>query len=190
MANLEESRVEGGRPAVAAPFVFYSSLHGRPVVDATGVPIGRLSDLAVAVADVFPAATALLVRRGRLESFSLTARWRDVDAIDGGAIRLKVGVDGLVPGRWAPPEKSFWVGQFSWCYVQPLGRGGNGDALQLRITRKDLQELHPAELSSACASRSMRWCCCSPTSATRWPSSPASRPASASISPRTALGRT
>jgi len=43
MANLEESRAEGRHPAVAAPFVFYSSLHGRLVVDATGAPVGRLS---------------------------------------------------------------------------------------------------------------------------------------------------
>src|SRR5438552_3464978 len=59
----------------------------------------------------FPAATALLTRRGRVESFRLTARWRDVESLEPAAVRLRVPVERLVPGRRLPSEPSFWVGQ-------------------------------------------------------------------------------
>ncbi|HLK10013.1 MAG TPA: CBS domain-containing protein [Candidatus Binatia bacterium] len=88
--------------------MFYSRLHGRTVVDAAGLAVGRLDDLAVNVADTFPPVTALVVRRGRLEPFPLTARWRDVAAVDG-VVRLAVPVGRLVPGRALQSEHEFWV---------------------------------------------------------------------------------
>ena len=93
------------------PFLFYSALHGRPVRDPDGNVVGRLDDLAVTLTETFPAATALLVRRGRVESFRLTARWRDVESVDLAAVRLRVPDERLVPGRRLPSEPSFWVGQ-------------------------------------------------------------------------------
>ena len=216
MDHLDPSRPEGAQSIPAASFVFYSSLHGRPVVDASGTVIGRLDDLAVTLADAFPATGALAIRRGRLESFTLTARWRDVESIEPAAIRLRVTVDRLIPGRWLPGEQSLWVTQvlldrqivdtagakvvrvndlhflriatgdlhlvhvdvgfrglvrrlgwgdaidavvrrvapqagyladerlIAWRYVQPLH---SGDALQLSVTRRELGELHPAELA-------------------------------------------
>ncbi len=218
MANHDEPRLEVMR-AATAPFLFYSAIHGRLVADAAGAPVGRLADVAVALAETFPAATALLVRRGRLEPFPLTVRWRDVDAIDGPTIRLRVTVDRLTPGRSVLDGQAFWVGQvlldrqivdtsgakvvrvndlhflrvatgdlhlvhvdvgfrglvrrlgwhdaidaavrrvapnaaylagerlISWRYVQPLTQSGTGDALQLTVTRRELRELHPAELA-------------------------------------------
>src|SRR2546427_12956531 len=94
-----------------APFLFYSALHGRPVLDPDGDTVGRLDDLAVTLTETFPAATALLVRRGRVESFRLTARWRDVESVDLAAVRLRVPDERLVPGRRLQSEPSFWVGQ-------------------------------------------------------------------------------
>jgi len=112
MASHGGPHPEGARTAaLPAPFVFYSALHRRPVVDASGTPIGRLDDLAVTLAETFPAVTALVVRRGRVESFPLTARWRDVEPIDGSAIRLRVPVERLVPGRTVLPQNTFWVSQ-------------------------------------------------------------------------------
>src|SRR5437762_2965927 len=93
------------------PFLFYSALHGRPVLDPDGNLVGRFDDLAVTLTETFPAATALLIRRGRVESFRLTARWRDVESVDLAAVRLRVPVERLVPGRRLPSEPSFWVGQ-------------------------------------------------------------------------------
>src|SRR5439155_10652 len=93
------------------PFLFYSGLYGRPVLDPDGNAVGRLDDLAVTLAETFPAVTALLIRRGRVESFRLTARWRDVESVDPTAVRLRVPVERLVPGRRLPSEPSFWVGQ-------------------------------------------------------------------------------
>ena len=93
------------------PFLFYSALHGRPVRDPDGNVVGRLDDLAVTLTETFPAATALLVRRGRVEPFRLTARWRDVESVDLAAVRLRVPDERLVPGRRLPSEPSFWVGQ-------------------------------------------------------------------------------
>src|SRR3989442_938806 len=93
------------------PFLFYSALHGRPVLDPDGNLVGRFDDLAVTLTETFPAATALLIRRGRVESFRLTARWRDVESVNLAAVRLRVPVERLVPGRRLPSEPSFWVGQ-------------------------------------------------------------------------------
>jgi len=112
MANHTETPTEGTRKlADAAPFVFYSSLHARPVVDAAGTVVGYLDDLAVSVAEMLPSVTALAIRRGRIEPLPLTARWRDVESMDGPAIRLRGPVARLVPGRRLPSEPSFWVGQ-------------------------------------------------------------------------------
>jgi CBS domain-containing protein/sporulation protein YlmC with PRC-barrel domain len=202
-----------------AAFIFYSTLHGRPVLDAAGTQVGRLDDLSVSLADAFPAVTALVIRRGRFEPFSLTARWRDVESVDASAIRLRVPVERLAPGRATPGDQEFWVGQvlldrqivdtsgakvvrvndlhflrvasgelhlvhvdvgfrglvrrlgwadaldgtvrrvapqarylsndrlISWRYVQPLTIAGSGDAVQLKVTRKELGELHPSELA-------------------------------------------
>jgi CBS domain-containing protein/sporulation protein YlmC with PRC-barrel domain len=112
MANHDAPRLEGARPAAAsAPFVFYSALYRRLVVDVSGRPVGRLDDLAVTLGETYPPAAALLIRRGWVESFRLTARWRDVESIDGPAIRLRVPVEGLVPGRFAPSDHTYWVGE-------------------------------------------------------------------------------
>src|SRR5579885_790122 len=109
MANQAEAHAPGTQPARGeGPFVFYSWLHGRPVVDAAGQVVGRLDDLAVNMAETFPPVTALVVRRGRLEPFPLTARWRDVAAIDG-VVRLGVPVGRLVPGRALQAEGEHWV---------------------------------------------------------------------------------
>src|SRR3989442_14828003 len=93
------------------PFLFYSAIHGRPVLDPDGGTVGRLDDLAVTLTEAFPAAAALPGRRGRGEAFRLTARWRAVESADASAIRLRVPVERLVPGRRLPSEPSFWVGQ-------------------------------------------------------------------------------
>ena len=112
MANQVEADEHGAQtPGGAAPFVFYSALHRCPVFDLAGTAIGRLDDLAVTVAETYPAATALVVRRGRLEPFPLTVRWRDVESVDPTGIRLRVPVERLVPGRRLPSEPSFWVRQ-------------------------------------------------------------------------------
>jgi magnesium transporter len=208
---------------VAAPpgarFVFFSALHGLPVVDATGTTVGRLDDAAVELTEGFPPIAALAARRGRIESFPVTARWRDVDRIGDTEIRLRVPVERLVPGRWLPTERAFWVGDalldrqivdtggakvvrvndvhflqvptgdlhlvhvdvgirglvrrlgwsgaidgvvrrlapharyldterlISWRYVQPLAPDLTGHALQLTVARRQLGQLHPAQLA-------------------------------------------
>jgi len=218
MANHDAPCPAGTRTA-PTPFVFYSALYGRLVEDAAGAPVGRLADVAVALTESFPSATALVVRRGRVESFPLTARWRDVASLDGPTIRLRVSVDRLVPGRRLLDGHEVWVGQvlldrqivdtsgakvvrvndlhflhvttgdlhlvhvdvgfrglvrrlgwsgtvdaavrrvaprarfltnerlISWRYVQPLTLTGTGEHLQLTVARKELRELHPAELA-------------------------------------------
>src|SRR5579875_2260326 len=94
MANQAEGHLPGAQPARGeGPFVFYSWLHGRPVVDAAGQVVGRLDDLAVNMAETFP---------------PVTARWRDVAAIDG-VVRLGVPVGRLVPGRALQSEHEHWV---------------------------------------------------------------------------------
>ena len=65
----------------------------------------------VSIAFTLIAIISLVAHRGRFEPFPLTARWRDVDAIDDETIHLRVRVDGLIPGRVNPGEQEFWVGQ-------------------------------------------------------------------------------
>jgi magnesium transporter len=103
----------GGLPTAlaAAPFVFFSALHRRLIVDPSGRPVGRIDDLAINLADTFPAVTALVIQRGWVERFALTARWRDVESLDGSTVRLRVPVGRLVPGRTTQSDHEVWVGQ-------------------------------------------------------------------------------
>jgi flagellar motility protein MotE (MotC chaperone)/sporulation protein YlmC with PRC-barrel domain len=84
-------------------FLFFSSLLQKPVVDADGTEVGRLSDLAVSVAYMFPPVVAFVVQRGRWEPFALTGRWADVVEISGPAIRLGVGIRNLTPSKLDTP---------------------------------------------------------------------------------------
>ncbi|HVO26854.1 MAG TPA: CBS domain-containing protein [Candidatus Margulisiibacteriota bacterium] len=84
-------------------FVFFSTLLDKPVHDANGILVGRLSDLAVSVAYMFPPVVAFVVQRGRWEKFALTGRWSDVADIGGTAIRLTVGIQALTPSKMDNP---------------------------------------------------------------------------------------
>jgi len=84
-------------------FVFFSSLLSKPVCDSQGAPVGRLTDLAVSVAYMFPPVVGFVVQRGRLEPFPLTGRWSDVVDIDGPAIRLGVPIYALKPSKIDAP---------------------------------------------------------------------------------------
>jgi CBS domain-containing protein/sporulation protein YlmC with PRC-barrel domain len=84
-------------------FVFFSSLLKKPVCDSQGTPVGRLTDLAVSVAHMFPPVVGFVVQRGRLEPFPLTGRWSDVVDIEGPAIRLGVPIYALRPSKIDAP---------------------------------------------------------------------------------------
>jgi magnesium transporter len=84
-------------------FVFFSSLLNKPVCDSQGALVGRLKDLAVSVAYMFPPVVGFVVQRGRLEPFPLTGRWSDVIDIDGPAIRLGVPISALKPSKIDAP---------------------------------------------------------------------------------------
>src|SRR5512143_3547299 len=91
-----------GSPLIAETqhsFVFFSTLLDKPVHDANGVFVGRLNDLAVSVAYMFPPVVAFVVQRGRWEKFALTGRWSDVAEIGGMGIRLSVGIQALTPAK-------------------------------------------------------------------------------------------
>lgn len=80
-------------------FLFFSSLLDKPVHDANGAFVGRLSDLAISVASMFPPVVGFVVQRGRWERFPLTGRWSDVVDIEGPTIRLAVGIEALKPSK-------------------------------------------------------------------------------------------
>lgn len=84
-------------------FLFFTSILDKPVYDAQGVLVGRLSDLAVSVAYMFPPVVAFVVQRGRWEPFALTGRWNDVADISGPSIRLAVGIQSLTPSKIDTP---------------------------------------------------------------------------------------
>jgi len=84
-------------------FLFLSTLIGKPVVDAHGLVVGHLTDLAVSVAHLFPPVVAFVVQRGRFEPFPLTGRMRDVTDLTGAVIRLGVGIHALTPSKLDTP---------------------------------------------------------------------------------------
>lgn len=87
-------------PLIAQPdygFLFLSSLLGKPVEDAEGVRVGRLSDLVVAMASTFPPVVGFVVQRGRWDPLRLTGRWTAVADVGGPVIRLTVGMRALTP---------------------------------------------------------------------------------------------
>lgn len=91
---------EGLSQLIAEPdygFLFLSSLLGKPVEDAEGVRVGRLADLVVAMASMFPPVVGFVVQRGRWDSLNLTGRWSDVVDLGGPVLRLAVGVRALTP---------------------------------------------------------------------------------------------
>jgi CBS domain-containing protein/sporulation protein YlmC with PRC-barrel domain len=102
----DATALTNGNALIAEPahaFVFLSTLVGRPVHDAEGTYVGRLSDLAVSVAYMFPPVVAFVVQRGRWEPFALTGRWSDVADIGGPAVRLRVGIQALTPSKLDTP---------------------------------------------------------------------------------------
>lgn len=84
-------------------FLFLSTLLNKPVVDAHGVLVGRLSDVSVSVGYMFPPVVGFVVQRGRWEPFALTGRWSDVAAIEDPTIRLSVGIESLTPSKTDTP---------------------------------------------------------------------------------------
>lgn len=104
MSEAMITRITNGSPRSPlnfefAGFVFLSTLLGRPVVDASGVAVGQLSDLSVSLADMFPPVVGFVVQRGRWEQFALTGRWADVADIDGPVIQLAVSIAALTPTK-------------------------------------------------------------------------------------------
>jgi magnesium transporter len=103
---VEIPGVELGQPVPSEQghgFVFLSTLLERPVIDASGVLVGRLADVAVSVAHMFPPVVAFVVERGRWNPFPLTGRWADVADIDGPHVRLRVGIESLRPSKIDTP---------------------------------------------------------------------------------------
>ncbi len=82
-------------------FLFFSSMLNRPVHDAHGTFVGRLSDLSISIGYMFPPVVGFVVQRGRWEPFALTGRWNDVADISGPTIRLSVGIQSLMPSKFA-----------------------------------------------------------------------------------------
>jgi magnesium transporter len=84
-------------------FLFFSTLLNKPVMDANGVLVGRLSDVSVSLASMFPPAVGFVVQRGRWEPFPLTGRWSDVADLGGATIRLGVAIRALTPSKTDTP---------------------------------------------------------------------------------------
>ncbi len=79
-------------------FLFFSSLLNKPVVDAAGQFAGRLSDLSVAAASMFPPVVGFVLQRGHWDPFTLTGRWVQVGDL-GATIRLNVPLHALTPSK-------------------------------------------------------------------------------------------
>jgi magnesium transporter len=81
-------------------FLFFSSLLGRPVLDAQGRRVGKVADLVAATGEHYPPVEAVVVRTGRRRT--LQAPWAAVEVLGAGALRLKPGAT-LDPLPATPP---------------------------------------------------------------------------------------
>jgi magnesium transporter len=90
-------------PSVDPRFLFFSSLLGQPVLDATGQRIGRVADLVAATGEPYPPIESLVLaaRRGAQRQLA----WSAVASFDGGAIRLKAGARPEPVPESAPPDR-------------------------------------------------------------------------------------
>jgi magnesium transporter len=90
-------------PRVSDPrFLFFSSLLGRPVLDAGGRRVGRLGDLVVATGEAYPPVEALLVKEKRR---ALQVPWSAVEALEADAVRLKPDAAAAPPPPSPPPDR-------------------------------------------------------------------------------------
>jgi len=83
-------------------FLFLSELLGRPVLDATGASLGRLTDLVVATGEPYPPVESLVVKgpRGRLQ-----LPWSAVERLGVDALALRADAAGVAPPDRPPADR-------------------------------------------------------------------------------------
>jgi len=81
--------------------LYLSHAIGRPVLDATGEPMGKVDDLIVAVGDRYPPVTGLVVATDRRRIF---LPWSQVARFDGTGARLATGLIDITPFQQRPDE--------------------------------------------------------------------------------------
>jgi CBS domain-containing protein len=81
--------------------LYLSHAIGRPVLDATGEPMGKVDDLIVAVGDRYPPVTGLVVATDRRRIF---LPWSQVARFDGTGARLATGMIDITPFQQRPDE--------------------------------------------------------------------------------------
>ena len=83
--------------------IYLSRMLGKPVLDATGEEIGRISDVAIATGEVFPRVTSLAFRGPDKTPFMLS--WRKfVEVFDGEKIELNVAAPAIRFSYLQPDE--------------------------------------------------------------------------------------
>ncbi len=87
-------------------FLFFSEMHGKPVIRADGSTLGRLLDLVVVTGEPYPPVESLLVRSGR-KTWSLP--WTSVSSTRG-ALQLRPGTE-PVPLPTSPEADRVRLGQ-------------------------------------------------------------------------------
>jgi CBS domain-containing protein len=90
-------------------FLFFSSLLGRPVLDASGDRVGRVADLIAATGEPYPPIETLIIATGRKERRQIP--WSAVVALDRRALRLKLGVRPEQVAESLPPDRLRLAGE-------------------------------------------------------------------------------
>ena len=81
--------------------LYLSQAIGRPVLDATGEPMGKLDDLIVAIGDRYPPVTGLVVATGKRRIF---LPWSHVGSFDASGARLSTGTIDITRFQQRPNE--------------------------------------------------------------------------------------
>ncbi|MCL5256357.1 MAG: CBS domain-containing protein [Chloroflexi bacterium] len=82
---------------------FLSKMLGRPVRDASGVSVGKLSDVFALAGEDFPSVTGISMSA---DSGPITIPWRELASLDEGGPKLKVNKNDIVPYQPAENELS------------------------------------------------------------------------------------
>jgi CBS domain-containing protein/sporulation protein YlmC with PRC-barrel domain len=87
--------------------LFLSQLVGRPVLDRSGEPFGKVRDLIVALGERYPPVTGLVVRVAGGRDIFLP--WSDVGDVDSSGARLRTSSIDITSFRQRPNEIRLWL---------------------------------------------------------------------------------
>jgi len=93
---MAENAISAARKEASKMFVYFSCLIERPVIDKNGTHVGRVYDIVVRPAEVYPQSSALIIRKGFPNRKYAVIPWLDILERDEKEVRLKIDAGTIV----------------------------------------------------------------------------------------------